>query len=165
MVAILYRFKSCYPHQKEGIPSGSPFFLRCGQGLGPQAEEWPDFGGHRFSFLIRQSKYEHLSVREVFAESLTGDAVNDAVYRRNALLQESCNCDDSCEMLELAMAHRVFEPALLYSLGNLDRAFRNPFDNTFLPAPSYDEAKKDYLDTLPEAQKALQEALDAIRDP
>ena len=55
--------------------------------------EVKDLKGHTFIFLSRSTSYDHLDTNEVYAEELTGDKVNDAVYKRNTLLQEKYNCE------------------------------------------------------------------------
>ncbi len=54
--------------------------------------ETHDLQGHEFYFLVRESSAKHLTTNEVYAEALTNDTINDAVYRRNALLQQKYNC-------------------------------------------------------------------------
>ena len=51
-----------------------------------------DMHGHEFWFLVRETTHQHLATNEVYAEELNGDKVNDAVFRRNALLEEKYNC-------------------------------------------------------------------------
>lgn len=53
-----------------------------------------DLGGHEFWFLVRDvGSFQHLAVNEVLAEELNGDKLNDAVFKRNATLQEKYNCE------------------------------------------------------------------------
>ncbi|MBP5288710.1 MAG: hypothetical protein J6Z79_02410 [Clostridia bacterium] len=53
-----------------------------------------DMHGHQFWFIVRElGKYQHLTVNEIYAEELNGDKVNDAVFKRNAALQEKFNCE------------------------------------------------------------------------
>ncbi|MBQ3865867.1 MAG: hypothetical protein II776_03115 [Clostridia bacterium] len=51
-----------------------------------------DLHGHEFWFLVRSTTYTHLDTYEVYAEELNGDKVNDAVFKRNATLEEKYNC-------------------------------------------------------------------------
>ena len=48
--------------------------------------------GHEFLFLVKTAAAAHLARNEVYAEELTNDTVNDAVYRRNAVLEQKYNC-------------------------------------------------------------------------
>ncbi|MBP5289763.1 MAG: hypothetical protein J6Z79_07845 [Clostridia bacterium] len=53
-----------------------------------------DMHGHQFWFIVRElGKHQHLTVNEIYAEELNGDKVNDAVFKRNATLQEKYNCE------------------------------------------------------------------------
>ena len=52
-----------------------------------------DMHGHQFWFLVRTTTYTHLDTNEIYAEELTGDKINDAVFKRNATLQEKYNCE------------------------------------------------------------------------
>ncbi|MBR3837793.1 MAG: hypothetical protein IKJ74_06580 [Clostridia bacterium] len=54
--------------------------------------EKKDLGGYSFRFMTRRSSYYHLDSHEVWAEKLKGDAINDAVYRRNQLIEREYNC-------------------------------------------------------------------------
>ncbi len=55
-------------------------------------KEIKNLQGHEFVFLVRDSTHWQLATMEVYAEELNGDKVNDAVYKRNALLAEKYNC-------------------------------------------------------------------------
>ncbi len=48
--------------------------------------------GHEFYFMVLDVAAKHLTTNEVYAEALTNDTINDAVYRRNALLEQKYNC-------------------------------------------------------------------------
>ena len=55
--------------------------------------EIKDLGGHVFRFAVGNTTENlHLAVNEVYAEEVNGDKINDAVFRRNAGLQEDYNC-------------------------------------------------------------------------
>jgi len=54
--------------------------------------EVKDLKGHTFTFYTKQVSAAHLNFVEVYAEALTGDKVNDAVFTRNSQLQEIYNC-------------------------------------------------------------------------
>ncbi len=51
-----------------------------------------DLGGHEFWFLVRTTGVAHLEPNEIFADDLTGDKINDAVYKRNSNLEKDFNC-------------------------------------------------------------------------
>ncbi|MBQ3866523.1 MAG: hypothetical protein II776_06445, partial [Clostridia bacterium] len=51
-----------------------------------------DLHGHEFWFIARYSGVAHLQPNEIYAEELTGDKVNDAVFKRNAMIEEKYNC-------------------------------------------------------------------------
>ncbi|MBQ3865865.1 MAG: hypothetical protein II776_03105 [Clostridia bacterium] len=52
-----------------------------------------DMHGHKFWFIVRTTTYTHLDTNEIYAEELNGDKINDAVFKRNAALQEKYNCE------------------------------------------------------------------------
>ncbi|MBR7165207.1 MAG: hypothetical protein IKD18_02910 [Clostridia bacterium] len=54
--------------------------------------EKKDLGGYSFRFLVRKASYYHLDSHEIMAKELKGDAINDAVYRRNQLIETEYNC-------------------------------------------------------------------------
>ncbi len=55
--------------------------------------EIKNLNGHVFHFLTRGTNpSSHLATHAVYAETTTGDKVNDAVYARNAQLAEKYNC-------------------------------------------------------------------------
>lgn len=54
--------------------------------------ETHDLQGHVFYFLIKDVPAAHLKLNEVYAEQLNNEIINDAVYRRNAILEEKYNC-------------------------------------------------------------------------
>ena len=74
----------------------------------PQAR---DLNGHVFTFLVRTSERAHLDTNEVYAAELNGDRVNDAVFKRNSILQEKYNCEIREERVENAW--RAEKDALL----------------------------------------------------
>jgi hypothetical protein len=45
-----------------------------------------DFGGKEFRVLYRESGYAY-DITDAFAEEMTGEIVNDAVYNRNLLME------------------------------------------------------------------------------
>ena len=47
-----------------------------------------DFGGYDFRMLGKGTSNSHWKSMDLTAEELTGDAINDAVYQRNALVSE-----------------------------------------------------------------------------
>ena len=51
-----------------------------------------NLNGHEFRFVVRDTTATHMSVNEVYAESMNGDKINDAVYARNAQIQKEYNC-------------------------------------------------------------------------
>ncbi|MBQ3865866.1 MAG: hypothetical protein II776_03110 [Clostridia bacterium] len=52
-----------------------------------------DMHGHKFWFIVRTTTHTHLDTNEIYAEELNGDKINDAVFKRNAALQEKYNCE------------------------------------------------------------------------
>ncbi|MBP5289210.1 MAG: hypothetical protein J6Z79_04985 [Clostridia bacterium] len=53
-----------------------------------------DLGGHEFWFLVRDvGSFQHLTVNEIYSEEMNGEKINDAVFKRNSLLQETYNCE------------------------------------------------------------------------
>ncbi|MBQ3865868.1 MAG: hypothetical protein II776_03120 [Clostridia bacterium] len=51
-----------------------------------------DMHGHEFWFIVRSTTYWYLDTNEIYAEELNGDKVNDAVFKRNAQLEQAYNC-------------------------------------------------------------------------
>ena len=54
-----------------------------------------DFGGYEFSFLVRFNEGAHWApwnARDIYAESETGEPINDAVYARNRFVEQQFNC-------------------------------------------------------------------------
>ena len=56
--------------------------------------------GHDFLFLVRTTSHKQLDTFEIAAEDVTGDKINDAVFKRNSILQEKYNCTVSEERTE-----------------------------------------------------------------
>lgn len=54
--------------------------------------EVKDLQGHEFVFYVKDGQASHLSYVEVYADEITGDKVNDAVFKRNSQLQTDYNC-------------------------------------------------------------------------
>ncbi|MBR4288079.1 MAG: hypothetical protein IKT50_01425, partial [Clostridia bacterium] len=54
--------------------------------------EIKNLNGHEFRFTVRGTTTVGLDCHEVYAEAPNGDKINDAVYARNAQLQEKYNC-------------------------------------------------------------------------
>jgi len=54
--------------------------------------EIKNLNGHEFRFTVRDTTTVGLNTHEVYAEAPNGDKINDAVYARNAQLQEKYNC-------------------------------------------------------------------------
>ena len=50
-----------------------------------------DFGGYEFTIMDRNSEHTPWHTYDVYAESETGDAINDAVFQRNRLIEEHFN--------------------------------------------------------------------------
>ena len=51
-----------------------------------------DYGGYQFRILSRSLNYNaHWFARDIYAEEETGDAINDAVYRRNSAVEDKYN--------------------------------------------------------------------------
>ena len=50
------------------------------------------FNGHEFRFVSRKVNHDSLKTYEIYAESLTGDKVNDAVFTRNSQIEKEYNC-------------------------------------------------------------------------
>lgn len=50
-----------------------------------------DFGGHEFTILTRGQYNSHWSSQDAYAEEMTGEPINDAVYNRNASIGEKYN--------------------------------------------------------------------------
>ena len=55
-------------------------------------DEIRDLKGHEFLFITQEVTASHLKPNEIASESLTGDKVNDAVFKRNSALQKDYNC-------------------------------------------------------------------------
>ncbi|MCL2099210.1 MAG: extracellular solute-binding protein [Oscillospiraceae bacterium] len=66
-----------------------------------------DFGGYEFMFLARtiiSADWAEWNHRDFFAEEITGDAINDAVYNRNRKIEEKYNITIN----EIVEEHGVF---------------------------------------------------------
>ena len=50
-----------------------------------------DFGGYEFRVLTRGDTNIYFISRDIYAESITGDSINDAVYNRNQAVEEKYN--------------------------------------------------------------------------
>ena len=67
--------------------------------------EIKNLNGHEFRFYVGSANSEHLKVREIYAEAPTGDKINDAVFQRNAQLQQTYNCtiiEERVDVLDIA---------------------------------------------------------------
>jgi len=54
--------------------------------------EIKNLNGHEFRFYAPEATSEHYRGHEIYAEAPNGDKVNDAVFQRNAQLQQIYNC-------------------------------------------------------------------------
>ncbi len=78
---------------KEGGAAGSVVENETEDASKVYDAEVKNLNGHEFRFVVREKPTApHLSVNEVYAEAPNGDKVNDAVFARNAQLQEKYNC-------------------------------------------------------------------------
>ena len=68
-------------------------------------QEVKNLQGHEFYFLVQDRTASHLQLNEIYAEAMTGDKVNDAVYSRNAKLAETYNCSISEERVADPISH------------------------------------------------------------
>lgn len=50
-----------------------------------------DWGGQEITFLVRGSSFAEWESQDIYAEEEIGEPVNDAVYRRNAILEDKYN--------------------------------------------------------------------------
>jgi len=50
------------------------------------------FNGHEFRFVSRKVNHVQLLTHEIYAEALTGDKINDAVFTRNSQIEKEYNC-------------------------------------------------------------------------
>ena len=50
-----------------------------------------DFGGYEFRVLTRGDTNIYFISRDIFAENITGDAINDAVFNRNIAVESKYN--------------------------------------------------------------------------
>ena len=67
-----------------------------------------DFGGYEFTIMDRNSDHIPWETYDVYAESENGDAINDAVYRRNRVLEEHFNI-------------KIVESPILYPADNMQK--------------------------------------------
>lgn len=51
-----------------------------------------DLGGREIKFLVAGSSYSYYESFEIYAEELNEEAINDAVYERNQLVQQKLGC-------------------------------------------------------------------------
>ena len=77
--------------QADDLSEGEPTTERVYPNL-----EAKDFGGYEFTFLIRGvdslgADWVEWAHRDIFAEEINGDVINDAVYNRNAKIEEKYN--------------------------------------------------------------------------
>jgi len=54
--------------------------------------EVKNLNGHEFRFVSRDWSMQHWATKEIYAEAPNGDKINDAVFQRNAQLQQVYNC-------------------------------------------------------------------------
>ncbi len=94
MLSTSFLFVACGKDEEEGGKGGNV-------AINTEAEdesmkytaEIKNLNGHVFHFLTRGTNpSSHLATHAVYAETTTGDKVNDAVYARNAQLAEKYNC-------------------------------------------------------------------------
>ncbi|MBR7165630.1 MAG: hypothetical protein IKD18_05060 [Clostridia bacterium] len=69
------------------------------------------FNGHEFRFLSRKVNHESLKTYEIYAESLTGDKLNDAVFTRNSQIEKAYNCKIVEEQVS-SPANAAMEPLM-----------------------------------------------------
>ncbi len=111
----------------------TPVLAACGSGGGPDAtgadpgavirteeqtdpndvydDEVKDLHGHEFLFITQEVSHDWLRPNEIFSEGLTGDKVNDAVFKRNSALQKDYNCAIAEERTD-SILNTVREPLI-----------------------------------------------------
>ncbi|MCL2771944.1 MAG: extracellular solute-binding protein [Oscillospiraceae bacterium] len=50
-----------------------------------------DYNGYKFRFLTRGSSWNEWKTADIYAENENGDTINDAVYKRNSILEDKFN--------------------------------------------------------------------------
>ncbi len=71
-----------------------------------------DFEGHNFVIANNDYSIPVWSQRDIDAEELTGDAINDAVYNRNTYIEELYNCTiESMKLIDVSGTVRTFVTA------------------------------------------------------
>ena len=50
-----------------------------------------DYNGYKFRFLTRGPSWNEWKTADIYAENETGDTINDAVYKRNSILEDKFN--------------------------------------------------------------------------
>jgi hypothetical protein len=93
---------------EEGFSSGESFTQAKEEKIPPELPE-KDFEGHTFIFLTH--RHEHVDwvtpdPREIAAEAETGEPINDAVYRRNVVIEGQYN-------IKIGMFPAADEPSAL----------------------------------------------------
>ena len=96
LAAISLAALSCAQDEKNeagGPPPESPWQLETEQEKLP-APELPemDLGARDFVFLTNSHPFPIWDQRDIYAETENGDRINDAVYRRNSIIEAQFNC-------------------------------------------------------------------------
>ena len=76
--------------------------------------EAKDFGGYEFTFLIRTIKHADWAEwdhRDLYAEEINGDVINDAVYNRNKKIEEKYNI-----IIKEIVVENPLEPKLISAI-------------------------------------------------
>ncbi len=109
---LAFALLSCGAPAPETAPETAPGTAETAASA--EKPEPVDFGGHEFVFLIKDTDFDHLQIDEIYAEALNGEAVNDAVWRRNAELCETYHCRISQKRILNTVPDTVqFERSLL----------------------------------------------------
>jgi len=58
------------------------------------------FDGYEMNFLVRNEKHMIFVSKDIYAEAENGDTINDAVYRRNKIIEDKYNIRISAEAVE-----------------------------------------------------------------
>ena len=88
---LLLVFTACAGAPAETAPASLPAETET-NGEISLGKEVKDLKGHDFLFMVHENSHKHLDTNEVYSDAVTGDKVNDAVFKRNSTIQETYNC-------------------------------------------------------------------------
>ena len=89
-----------------------------------------DYGGYTFTFYIRKCGSNFWTVKDIWVEELSGDALNDAIYNRNDYINNTYNIEVAQEYMGDNGACSSYVAKMVTAGENMDAVICNGNDTT-----------------------------------